>query len=347
MSARLFAILTLAVSLVSSGMAGNEPPSEVADIAKAISPDALPWRVALVIGNAKYGSDVFADSVVGAHDVAEELRRDGFDVEVDENLGGEAMRWALQRFYGRITPDTFAVIFFSGLGLQSNGQSYLMPVDVRISVEADVPREGLSLASILAAMNNRDAKLKVVLLDAARKSTIEPRFRNYFAGLALPVAPPETLTLYSASSNMIIDNEGAGDHRLFVGELLKEIGVPNRPAEYALLRTRANIARATKGNQVPWLSSAATREISFNPGLHPLLEAPALGQDTPKPTVQYIGVATMSVDRTITLEMRLTGDGQPAQAEFYYKVGDKGYDNILQHLEGINPGESKPLKPFR
>jgi hypothetical protein len=56
-------------------------------------------RFALVIGNAKYpDSDApLKDAVNDARELAKELRRDGFDVDVGENLSKDAMRGALGR----------------------------------------------------------------------------------------------------------------------------------------------------------------------------------------------------------------------------------------------------------
>ena len=54
---------------------------------------------------------------------------DGFTVDIGENLTGDAMRRAFDRLYGKIKPGTVALIFYSGFGVQSGRQSYLIPVD--------------------------------------------------------------------------------------------------------------------------------------------------------------------------------------------------------------------------
>src|SRR6201985_676636 len=84
-------------------------------------------RFALVIGNAKYPD---ADAPLkepgnDARSVADELKRDGFPVEVAENLTGDGMRQAFERLYGQLKPGSVALVFFSGFGIQSNRQSYL------------------------------------------------------------------------------------------------------------------------------------------------------------------------------------------------------------------------------
>src|ERR1700694_5123159 len=90
-------------------------------------------RFALVIGNAKYpdAEAPLKEPINDARDVADELKRDGFNVEVGENLTGEAMRRAFDRLYGRIKPGSVALVFFSGFGVQSSRQSYMIPVDAQ------------------------------------------------------------------------------------------------------------------------------------------------------------------------------------------------------------------------
>src|SRR5512140_837849 len=88
-------------------------------------------RFALVIGNAKYpdADAPLKEPVSDARSVADELKRDGFTVETGENLTGDGMRKALERLYGHIKPGNVALIFFSGFGIQSNRQSFMIPVD--------------------------------------------------------------------------------------------------------------------------------------------------------------------------------------------------------------------------
>ena len=93
-------------------------------------------RLALVIGNAKYpdADAPLKEPINDAKDIADELKRDGFDVETGENLTGDAMRRAFDRLYARIKPGSVALVFFSGFGVQSARQSYMIPVEDRKSV---------------------------------------------------------------------------------------------------------------------------------------------------------------------------------------------------------------------
>src|SRR5882757_3205406 len=119
-------------------------------------------RFALVIGNAKYpdAEAPLKEPINDARDVAEELKRDGFSVDIGENLTADGMRRAFERLYGKVKPGSVALIFFSGFGIQSNRQSYLIPIDATIWSEADVRRDGFSLEMVLGEINSRGAGVK-------------------------------------------------------------------------------------------------------------------------------------------------------------------------------------------
>jgi Caspase domain/Tetratricopeptide repeat len=224
-------------------------------------------RLALVIGNAKYpdAEAPLREPINDAREVAAELKRDGFAVEIGENLTGDQMRRAFEKLYGKIKPGSVALIFFSGFGIQSGRQSYMVPVDAQIWTEPDVRRDGFSLETVLGEINSRGAGVKIALIDASRRNPFERRFRSFSAGLAPVIAPNGTLVMYSAALSSVVGDSG-GDRSLFVRELLKEIRVPDLMAEETLNRTRVGVTRASRSEQVPWISSSLAEDFSFIPG---------------------------------------------------------------------------------
>jgi Flp pilus assembly protein TadD len=253
----------------------------VASIAPSVAAD----RFALVIGNAKYpdAEAPLREPINDARDVADELKRNGFNVDVGENLTGDAMHRAFDRLYGRIKPGSIALIFFSGFGVQSSRQSYMIPVDAQIWTEADVRRDGFSLETVLGEINSRGAGVKIALIDASRRNPFERRFRSFSAGLAPVIAPNGTLVMYSAGLSSVISDSGR-DHSLFVQELLKEIRIPDLMAEETLNRTRVGVTRASRSEQVPWISSSLAEDFSFIPGASGRPAGPAVATLPAAPT---------------------------------------------------------------
>jgi caspase domain-containing protein/tetratricopeptide repeat protein len=269
-----------------------------APLLSAFAADKGGDRFALVIGNAKYpdAEAPLKEPINDARDIADELKRDGFSVEVGENLTGDAMRRAFEKLYGRIKPGSVALVFFSGYGIQSGRQSYMIPVDAQIWTEPDVRRDGLSLETVLGEINGRGAGVKIALVDASRRNPFERRFRSFSAGLAPVIAPNGTLVMYSAALSSVISDNG-NDRSLFVQELLKEIRVPDLMAEETLNRTRVGVTRASRSEQVPWISSSLAEDFSFIPGSgskppgpvaalpKPAAEPPPLPRIDPPPVV--------------------------------------------------------------
>jgi uncharacterized caspase-like protein/lipoprotein NlpI len=288
-------------------------------------------RLALVIGNAKYPDNEapLKEPLNDAHDIADELKRDGFEVEVGENLGGDAMRRAFDKLYARIKPGSVVMIFFSGFGVQSARQSYILPVDAQIWTEADVRRDGLSLETILGEINSRGAGIKIALLDASRRNPFERRFRSFSAGLAPVIAPSGSLVMYSAALSSVIGDNGS-DHGLFVGELLKEMRVPDLTAEETLNRTRVSVTRTSRGEQVPWISSSLAEDFSFIPGAtketKPVAAAPSAQPTEPAqntaPSAAQTSVNTVDAQTTTTESTKPAAATKPTETSTLLPVTD-------------------------
>jgi tetratricopeptide (TPR) repeat protein len=218
-------------------------------------------RVAAIIGNASYpdAEAALKAPIDNARALAQELRRHGFEVDSSENLTKEAMRAALDRFYAKIKSGSTALLFFSGFGIQSDRQTYMIPVNAQIWTEADVRRDGYSLDSVLAEMNSRGARVKIAILDASRRNPFERRFRAVAGGLAPVSVPKGTVVMYAAAPGAVVRD---GDRQVFISELIKEIRGGGR-IEEAFNRTLVAVSRASQGEQVPWFSSSLVDEFSF------------------------------------------------------------------------------------
>jgi tetratricopeptide (TPR) repeat protein len=221
-------------------------------------------RIALVIGNANYpdAEAPLRHPITDARTLADELRRSGFDVDVQENLSKQGMQSAIDGFKNKITPRSAALIFFSGYGIQTNRQSYMIPVNAQIWSESDVRRDGISIDSLLSEMNERGASVKIVIIDASRRNPFERRFGRPAVGLAPLNAPQGTLVMYAAGPGKVA-NDGNNEHTLFAGELLKEIRSPGLTAEEVFKNTRVGVSHASNDEQVPLVSSSLTDDFYF------------------------------------------------------------------------------------
>jgi hypothetical protein len=62
--------------------------------------------------------------------------------------------------------------------------------------------------------------------------------------------------------------------------------------------------------------------------------------------VESIGVASMSDDGTIKLQLRAQSDAGIGEALLVYPRSHPKYSEILKHLGGIEPGQQKPVPPW-
>ncbi|EAQ34285.1 peptidase C14, caspase catalytic subunit p20 [Nitrobacter sp. Nb-311A] len=268
-SVTLIAVLIGMVSLaIGAHAAFNKRNLEVAkaldveDTTGSISVKSA--RVALVIGNGHYpdATQPLKQSINDARALATILRRDGFDVIMVEDADKDDMHRAVRRLETKIGPDTTALLFFSGFGIQSGRESYMIPVNARIWKEADVRRDGLSIETVLGAMKERAAKVKLAVIDASRRNPYERRFRSYSHGLAPINVPDNALILASATPGRVID-ESNGHYSLLMAELLKSLGKPDTGAEAVFSRTRIAVSHASQGEQVPTVSSSLAQDVPF------------------------------------------------------------------------------------
>jgi len=98
-------------------------------------------RIALVIGEASYKEHPLATAANDAGLIAQTLQAAGFDVTGARDLDEDGLRRALRDFLdkaGASGPETVAFVYFAGLGLQLDGENYLIPVDAAITRDADI-----------------------------------------------------------------------------------------------------------------------------------------------------------------------------------------------------------------
>jgi hypothetical protein len=271
-------------------------------------PAAAQKRVALVIGNSAYQ---YTSSLVNPENdarlIAEKLRTTGFEVLEHTNLGHQGMRRAFAaytskiEFYGR---DTVGLIFYAGHGLQVNGQNYIMPVDARITKEADVEVEALNASSLMRAITLSGNKLNVIILDACRNNPYRATFRSASRGLARMDAPVGSLVAFSTAPGMVAA-DGTGSNSPYSESLARAITTPGLKIEDMFKRVRNDVFKQTKGSQVPWESSSIFRDFYFAQ-LKPAPKPVAVAAASQKGNAGKVWVTIQATTSTAVLEAFLT-----------------------------------------
>ena len=131
-------------------------------------------RVALLIGNEKYEATSQLNNP--ANDV--ELMKASFedagfdDVKTVHDVDRAAMVRALRDFEDAASGAEVAIIYYSGHGMEMNGQNFLLPVDVSLKTDKDVEDEAIPLDRVQRSLEGA-TRLKLVILDACRNNPFE------------------------------------------------------------------------------------------------------------------------------------------------------------------------------
>ena len=126
-------------------------------------------KFALVIGNENYIDITKLNNPVNdANDIANVLEDLGFTVDKVLNGSLNQMEEAVIRLKDRLSAsgDSYGFFFYSGHGVQSVGENYLLPVDANIPGENFLHNRALSMQAVLDALNSAANTLNIVILDA-------------------------------------------------------------------------------------------------------------------------------------------------------------------------------------
>lgn len=219
-------------------------------------------RIALVVGNGRYGEAPLRNPVNDARAMAATLRERGFEVLLRENATKQQMESAVADFGEKLTEGSTGLFFYAGHGMQVNGRNYLVPVDAKITAEARVRLEALDVDAVLDQMQAARSKVNVVILDACRNNPFERRFRSAGGGLAQINAPEGTLIAYATAPGKVAA-DGEGSNGLYTQELLRALRTPGLKVEDVFKQVRINVSRASQGAQTPWEASSLIGDFYF------------------------------------------------------------------------------------
>ncbi len=237
-------------------------------------------RIALVIGNAAYAKGPLKTSLADGGLVAEALTSIGFEIVEGADVNQTDLRGLFRDFIAKVEaagPDTIAVVYFSGYGLEFEGDNYLIPTDARLDRDSDIPIDAVRLFDLLRPLADLPAAAKVVILDATRPLPFQIQGGRLAPGLGAIATVPGLLVAFSSAPGMAAE-DGPGPYGAYataIAEMVREPGL-NLDTMFARIRLRTN--EATNGMQTPWNVSQ-----DINPQLFLVPGAPAA---TPAPVAR-------------------------------------------------------------
>ncbi len=234
-------------------------------------------RFALVLGNSNYQAvAALPNPVRDAKAVSAFLESAGFEVETALDLGRTDMLRAVRDFADKLADkgeDSVALVYAAGHGAQIDGENYLLPVDAKITAEADVALAAVRFADLMNMLDTVPSKTRIVILDVCRNNPFKEIGNTTARGLAIVNAPTGSIVAYSTSPGATAE-DGKGDNSPFTAALVEAGKQPGAPIESVLQNVRLAVHKATDGRQTPWEVTALTEPFQFFPGK---------GVEAPKP----------------------------------------------------------------
>jgi len=307
-------------------------------------------RVALVIGNESYPSAPLNNPSRDARVMAEVLQKLGFSL-----VGGgprvnlsKVSTDAMVEAFGRDAKNAdIAVFYFSGHGMQVDGVNYLAPVDLGSYSRATVSSYTLNAEVLLRVMDSSGARLKIILLDACRTNPFL-KTKGPAGGLAqMQVSNGIGMVIGFATRPDTTASDGPkGGNSPYAKALKTYLGVPGLDVFALLDEVGAEVLRATKNEQQPWIAASPLgRRVYLNPpaGSSPAGTPPSIAAAVTSngASYDYVQEAHKQLNRNNYLEARAiltraigVDPGSPLPYSY------RGYTWYLEGKGRTNPSDS-------
>ena len=236
-------------------------------LAPACGPAFAEKRVALVIGNGAYrNAPPLPNPRNDAQDVGAALTRTGFETNVGIDLDRAGMDRAAVSFTRAARDADVAVFYYSGHALQFAGVNYLMPVDAKLTDEADLRL--MSRVDDVVADLQQAKNLRILVLDACRdnpfaealkRSIGRTRGASLGSGLAKMDSPQGMIVAYATQAGRTAE-DGSGRNSPYTAAFLKNIEAPEEIGT-VFRRISADVYDTTRRTQLPELSLSLIGEF--------------------------------------------------------------------------------------
>jgi len=226
-----------------------------------------PRRLALVVGNSAYPERLI-NPVNDARALAADLRDVFFSVAEVENANLADLKNSVEQFVASLEPGDVALFYYSGHGMQIEGENWLIPIGFEARDEAEAHHSAYSAQLVLDKMTGARPSLSIVILDACRNNPFR-RARGGSAGLAAMEIGKGTFISFATAPGATADDNSGDRNGLFTKYLLTSLRKPGLSLQEVFHETTDAVYAASSGRQSPWISESVVGNFAF---YDPLLE---------------------------------------------------------------------------
>ena len=219
-------------------------------------------RVALVVGNDAYQGNPLKNSANDATDMSAVLTELNFQVQLVLNSTRAQLEQAIERFVLSLQKDDVVLFYYSGHGLQLEGENYIVPIEYRAITESDAKYAAYSLSAIVDRITSKSPSLSIVILDACRDNPYS-RTRSFGRGLAPMTASNGVFIAFATAPGQTASDNQAGKNGLFTGHLLDGLAEPGLSIDTLFNRVRRKVYSESQGKQLPWAASSVIGDFTF------------------------------------------------------------------------------------
>lgn len=150
-------------------------------------------------------------------------------------------------------------VFYSGHGMQYNGENYMIPIGATLSSPADIDYRCNRASYVLSKMEDVGCKLKILVLDACRTN---PFTKGWYKGdmqegLGVMGAPSGTIVAFATSPNSVASDGYANGNSPYTIALLKLLEESTLDIVTYFNKVSSYVYKITNKQQNPWFSCSA------------------------------------------------------------------------------------------
>lgn len=217
-------------------------------------------KVALLIGNCNYGGNAqLINCINDANALGKKLNSLGFETIIVEDGNKEEIDIAINQFSMKARNADAGFVFYSGHGMQYNGENYMIPIGATLSSPADIDYRCNRASYVLSKMEDVGCKLKILVLDACRTN---PFTKGWYRGdvqegLGVMGAPSGTIVAFATSPNSVASDGYANGNSPYTIALLKLLEESTLDIVTYFNKVSSYVYKITNNQQNPWFSCSA------------------------------------------------------------------------------------------